>query len=163
MRASSFTRRAFQFRPSGAIRSVSCSPSKIMRLRMPSTKACRAAVARPCLPAMAASSAAFLLGLEAAVAVADGLFARGLSPAFERADVGGDVLALVHELGVGLDQADELLAAHLLLARRLLREAGDQAHDVVVIDDGGGEEDELEIELVHVRARLVRRSCPAAP
>ena len=33
-------------------------------------------------------------------------------------DVGGDVLALVHELGIGLDQADELLAAHLLLARR---------------------------------------------
>jgi hypothetical protein len=32
----------------------------------------------------------------------------------ERADVVGDGLALVHELGVGLDQPDELVAAHLL-------------------------------------------------
>ena len=76
-------------------------------------------------------------------------------------DVVGDVVALVHELGVGLDQADELLAAHLLLAGRGLGVAGDQRHDVVVIDDGGGKQHELEIELPQP-GRCRRRPCPAA-
>ena len=96
---------------------------------------------------MAASSARFLLRLETAVAVADGFFAQAFAR-FQGVDVGGDVLALVHELGVGLDEADELLAAHLLLARVCCGVAGDEAHDVVVVNDGGGKEDELEIELV---------------
>ena len=81
------------------------------------------------------------------VAGADG----GLVEAFallQRADVLGDVLPLVEELGVGLDQADELLAADRELLRVLTRVLGDQLHDVVVVDDGGGEEDELEVELV---------------
>src|ERR1017187_2526150 len=60
-----------------------------------------------------------LFRLEAGVAVADGFFAEAFAR-FQGGDVGGDVLALVHELGIGLDEADELLAAHLLLARRLL-------------------------------------------
>ena len=34
------------------------------------------------------------------------------------------------------------------LLRVLARVLGDQLHDVVVVDDGGGEEDELEVELV---------------
>ena len=34
------------------------------------------------------------------------------------------------------------------LLRVLTRVFGDQPHDVVVVDDGGGEEDELEVELV---------------
>lgn len=29
------------------------------------------------------------------------------------------------------------------------RELGNEAHDAVVINDGGGEEDELEVELIH--------------
>ena len=62
------------------------------------------------------------------------------------------VLALVEELGVGLDQADELLAAHLLLLGSCPEKLGDQAHDVVVVDEGRGEEDELEIELVDLGA-----------
>ena len=45
-------------------------------------------------------------------------------------------------------QADELLAADRELFRVLTRVLGDQLHDVVVVDDGGGEEDELEVELV---------------
>gem|GEM_PF-3150498 len=94
------------------------------------------------------------VGFEALVAVADGGFAEGFAR-FQGGDVSGDVFPLVHELGIGLDEADELFAAHLLLARGLLGEAGDQAHDVVVINDCGGEEDELEIQLVHVRAGLV--------
>ena len=53
-----------------------------------------------------------LPGLELFVTGADG----GLVEAFallERADVLGDLLPLVEELGIGLDQADELLAADL--------------------------------------------------
>jgi len=87
-----------------------------------------------------------LFRLEAGVAVADGFFAEAFAR-LEGGDVVGDVLALIQELGIGLDEADELLAAHLLLAGCLLGEAGDEAHDVVVINDGGGKDDELEIEL----------------
>ena len=64
------------------------------------------------------------------------------------ANVLGDLLSLVEELGVGLDQPDELLAADRQLLRVLSRVLGDQLHDVVVVDDGGGEENELEVELV---------------
>ena len=53
-----------------------------------------------------------LLRLEAAVALTDGGFAEAFA-SFKRADVGGDVVALVHELGIGADQADEFLAGHL--------------------------------------------------
>ena len=115
---------------------------------MVSVKAWRRSGARPWVCAMAASSAAVLLGLEPLVAVADGLFIEALA-SLEGADVVGDELALVNELGVGLDEADELLAVHRLPAGRLLRVAGEQGHDVVVIDDGGSEEDELEVELLH--------------
>ena len=92
-----------------------------------------------------------LFRLEAGVALADGGFAEAFAR-FQGGDVFGDVPALVHEFGIGLDEADELLAAHLLLARPLLGEAGDKPHDVVVIDDGGGEEHELEIHLINVPA-----------
>ena len=88
-----------------------------------------------------------LFPLEAGVAIADGRFTETLAR-LEGGDVGGDVLALVHELGIGLDEGDKLLAAHLLLAGCLIREAGDEAHDVVVINDGGGEEHELEVLLI---------------
>ena len=40
------------------------------------------------------------------------------------------------------------------------RELGDQPHDVVVVDDGGGEEDELEVELVDVGWSPARRRLP---
>ena len=53
-----------------------------------------------------------LFGLELLVAIAD----RVLVEAFtfgERADILGDLIPLIEELGVGLDQADELLAADL--------------------------------------------------
>jgi hypothetical protein len=74
---------------------------------------------------------------------------------FQGVDVSGDVVALVHELGIGLNEADELFAAHLLLARCLRGVAGNQRHDVVVINDGGGKEDEFKIQLLHFRAGLV--------
>ena len=57
--ASSLSRRSRQPRSSGSMRSVSCSPSKIMRSRIASTKSCSASFVRPCLSAMAASSGAF--------------------------------------------------------------------------------------------------------
>ena len=62
------------------------------------------------------------LCLEASVALADGGFVEAFAR-LQGADVLGDVLALVHELGIRLNQADELPAAHLLLAWPLLREA----------------------------------------
>ena len=105
-------------------------------------------MARPCRAAMAASSLGVLLRLEAGVALADGGFAEAFA-GLERADVFGDVVPLVHELGIGADEADEFLAGHLRLARPLLPRTGDEAHDVVVINDGGGEEDELEVDLIH--------------
>ena len=67
----------------------------------------------------------------------------------ERTEV-GDLFPLVEELGVGLDQPDELLAADRELLRVLPRILGDQLHDVVVVDECGGEEDELEVELVDI-------------
>ena len=94
--------------------------------------------------------------LEALVAAPDLFLGEG-SAGFERPDVFGDLVELVHELGVGADEADELIAAHLLLGGRLPAEAGDELHDVVVVDVGGGKEDELEIELVdRVTAVLLR-------
>jgi hypothetical protein len=60
-----------------------------------------------------------LLGLELVVAGAD----RGLVEAFtllECTDVFGDLVPLVEKLGVGLDQADELLAADRELLRVLI-------------------------------------------
>ena len=89
-----------------------------------------------------------LLRLEAGVALADGGLREALTR-LECADVFGYCLALVHKLGIGADEADEFLAGHLRLARPLGRELGDEAHDVVVINDGGGEEHELEIKLFH--------------
>src|SRR5256885_711530 len=66
---------------------------------------------------------------------------------------------LVEELGVGLDQADELLAADRKLLRVLTRVLGDQLHNVVVVDDGGGKKDELEVEVVDLGlGRLARRA-----
>ena len=41
-----------------------------------------------------------------------------------------------------------MLTADLDLLGVLSRVLGDQLHDVVVVDDGGGKEDELEVELV---------------
>ena len=87
--------------------------------------------------------------LEAQIALADSLLAQAFA-GLESADVRGDVVALVHELGIRLDEADELFAAHreLAAARALLREAGHQTQDVVIVDDGGGEEHELEVEFI---------------
>ena len=65
------------------------------------------------------------------------------------------VVPLVDELGVGRDQADQLLAAHRRLAGRLGLEVGDELHDVVVVDHRRGEEDELEIELIDGRVGLL--------
>src|SRR5262249_28116960 len=92
-----------------------------------------------------------LLGLELFVAGAD----RGLVETFaflERADVFSDLLPLVQELRIGLDQADELLTADLEPLRVLARILGDQLKGVVVVDEGGGEEDDLEVELVACEA-----------
>ena len=44
---------------------------------------------------------------------------------------------------VRLDQSDELLATDRELLGVLTQILGDQLHDVVVVDDGGGEEYEL--------------------
>jgi len=60
--------------------------------------------------------------LEAGVALTDGGLAQALA-GLQGVDVRGNVVPLVHELGIRLDQADELFAAHVLLARPLLREA----------------------------------------
>ena len=49
-----------------------------------------------------------------------------------------DVGTFVDELGIGLDQTNELFAVHLQLARLLLGVAGNQLHDVVVVDDATG-------------------------
>ena len=120
---------------------------------MRSTNACNASGVSPCFCAVCRHLLRVPLGLELLVALADGLLVERLA-GLQRADVLGDRLALVEELGVRLDQPDELLAAHLLLLGILPGEAGDQAHDVVVVDQGRGEEDELEIELIDVVARL---------
>jgi len=89
------------------------------------------------------------VGLEPFVAGANG----GLVEPFaflQRADIFDDLLALVDELGVGLDQPDELLAADLDLRGGLPGIPGDQLHYVVVVDHGRGEQDELEIGLVDI-------------
>src|SRR5690554_6488582 len=54
--ASSALLRVFQPNSSGANRSLSCSPSKIMRSRMPSTKVCRSLRSSPWLSARAVIS-----------------------------------------------------------------------------------------------------------
>ena len=98
--------------------------------------------------------------LELLIAGAD----RGLVEAFallERTDVFGDLLPLVEELGVGLDQPDELFAADLELLRVRIRIPGDQLHDVVIVDQGGGEENELEVELVDLG--IGRLAIPTGP
>lgn len=98
------------------------------------------------------------LVLEAFVAVADLLFCEGLA-GFERPDVFGDFVEFVHELRVGANEAYELVPGHLLLARRLPAEAGDEVHNIVVVDVCRGKKDELEIELVN----CILRVCVAAP
>ncbi len=87
-----------------------------------------------------------LLRLEALVTLADGLLVQPL--AFrEGVDVFDHVLALVEELCIAGQQADELLTAYLLLPGRLAGEAGDEFHDVVIVDERRVEQHELEIEL----------------
>ena len=54
----------------------------------------------------------------------------------------------IREALAGRKGADQFFAAHSRLARRLGREAGDQAHDVVIINHHRGEEHKLEVELV---------------
>jgi len=103
---------------------------------------------QPVLVGNGGQLAGVLARLEAFKAVADGLFVQPLAR-LQRVDELGDVVALVHEFGIGLDQADKLFTAHLLLAWRLLRVAGDEGHNVVVVDDGGGKQHELEIKLLH--------------
>ena len=87
------------------------------------------------------------LRLELEVAFADGGFSEAFA-LLQSGDIGGNVVSLVHELGIGLDYADELFAGHLLFARRLLRVAGNQRHDVIVINVGRSEEDEFKINLI---------------
>ena len=98
-----------------------------------------------------------LLFLEAHVPVADSLLVKPLAR-FQRFDVRRDVVAFVDELGIGLDQADELGAVHLLLAGLLLRILCDQRHDVVVVDHRRGEKNEFEIELLHCFIKLRLRA-----
>ncbi len=100
--------------------------------------------------------AGVLVGFEALEAVADGLFIQSFAR-LQGVDVVGDVVAFIDEFGVGLNEADELFAAQFLLARRLAGVAGDEGHDVVVIDEGGGEQYELEIELLDFRVSFAAR------
>ena len=87
-----------------------------------------------------------LLRLEALVTLADGLLVQPL--AFrEGVDVFDHVLALVEELCIAGQQADELLTAYLLLPGRLAGETDDELHDVVIVDERRVEQHELEIEL----------------
>ena len=58
---------------------------------------------------------------------------------------------------------NELLAADRQPLRVLTRVPGDQPHDVVVVDDCGGEEDELEVEFVDRRDGSARRSRLSVP
>ena len=74
------------------------------------------------------------------------------STLFEGVHVLGDLLPHAKKLGVGLNQSDELLAADLELLRILSGLLRDQLHDVVVVDHGRGEEDELEVELIDLRS-----------
>jgi hypothetical protein len=83
------------------MRSLSCSPSKIMRSQDAVHKGLQGGGGRPCLRGDGGQFGGVLLGLEAGVAVADGGLAQALA-GLERADVFGDVVALVHELGIGL-------------------------------------------------------------
>ena len=53
----------------------------------------------------------FFLCLEAVESAADLIFVQGFID-WQATDVLGDVLALVDELGVGLNQANELLTVH---------------------------------------------------
>ena len=87
------------------------------------------------------------LAFEEAVVVLDLVFVEG-GVGLEGVDVFGDVLAFVDELGFGGDESDELIAGHFGFLGVLLGVAGDELHDVVVINGGGGEEDEFEVELV---------------
>ena len=63
------------------------------------------------------------------------------------------------------NEADEFIPAHFDFAHRLIVKLGAEAHDGVVITDGGGGEDEVEVGLVDVRrAELglgVPGGCPA--
>ena len=97
-------------------------------------------------------------GLEPLIAGAHRSLVESLA-LVERADVLGDLVAFVEEPSVGLDEPDQLLAADLALRRVFPRILGDQLHDVVVVDNRGGEEDELEVELIdHGIDRLNPRS-----
>jgi len=73
----------------------------------------------------------------------------------EAIDVFGKGVPVVDEFGIGLDQANQRGAAHLLLARRLAGIAGNQCHDVVVIDHATCKQHELEIKLLHLGRNTV--------
>src|SRR3546814_11608053 len=88
------------------------------------------------------------------------LFRSGLVQAgagLEAAHVFADLLALVDELGIAGDQSDQLVAAHAGLAGRLHGDVRRQLPDVVVVDGGGVEQHEFELELVDVLIRLAVR------
>ena len=70
---------------------------------------------------------------ESCISLTNGGFTQSFTD-FQGGDLGGNVLALVHEFGVALDESDELFAGHFLLAGLLLRVPANQPHDVVVID-----------------------------
>ena len=93
-------------------------------------------------------------GLEAFVTTAALFFAQRL-PHLQRFDIVGNLLALVHELGIGRNQANQHLAAHRLLARFRLRIAGKQRHNVVIINDGRGKEHKFKIQLLYCQASAI--------
>ena len=74
-------------------------------------------------------------------AAVDGL---GVADKFE------DVLSVFGQVAVRPEEGDDLLAGHLAaLGFLLVDHARDERHDVVVIDEGGGEEDKLEVDVLH--------------
>ncbi len=87
-----------------------------------------------------------LVRLKAIVALTDGSFTEPLAR-LERADIFGDVVPLVHKLGVGTDQTDEFLAGHLWgLFLRLHGLERCVVFDGVI--DGRGGEDGIEAALI---------------
>ena len=86
---------------------------------------------------------------EGLIALPDGLLVQRLAHG-EGVDIGGDGVALVHELGIGGDEAHKLIAGELHALRGLASIFREQGHDIIVIDTGRGKEHQLEIQLAHL-------------
>ena len=97
--------------------------------------------------------ASIFFDLEPLVAITDGGLAHALVSA-QRLDIGGNVVALVHKFGVSLDEADEFVAGHGLLARHRLRISGNELHDIIIVDHRGGKEHKLKFQLLNRICRV---------